>query len=161
MIFWGRGGAKGVRGSSSRRHYICWNKFSVKGDQHPLPNCRLYYSQIDVDDTLTLKYDRENEAKRIVYRSVTSSICPNIKAGSNYSQLINAGIVYPIGILLVPFLSNSSAFGDVQWKSPFDSCINISFTNGGLLNIDVMVFIFYSDEFTIDIKNGLVQKYKK
>ena len=90
--------------------------------QHPLPNCRLYYSQISVDDTLALKYDRENEKKRIVYRSVTSSICPNIQAGSNYSQLINAGIVHPVGILLVPFLSNTSAFGDVQWKSPFDSC---------------------------------------
>ena len=36
--------------------------------------------------------------------------------------------------------------------------INISFTNGGLLNIDVMVFIFYSDEFTININNGLVLK---
>ena len=142
----------------------------------------------------------------------------------------------------MPFLSNGSAFGDVQWKSPFDSCpattcpvpltnlqvnvggnnvlqsnlftnyenfisqvnlaesftssdfdvstdilnqswwefsrfyyvniersadadklgphnINISFTNGGLLNIDVMVFIFYSDEFTININNGLVKKY--
>jgi hypothetical protein len=36
--------------------------------------------------------------------------------------------------------------------------INISFTNGSLLNIDVMVFIFYSDEFTININNGLVLK---
>ncbi len=177
--------------------------------------------------------------KNIVYRSVTSSICPNIQAGSNYSQLINAGIVYPVGILFVPFLSNTSAFGDVQWKSLFDSCpattcpvplsnlqvnvggtnilqsnlftnyenfisqvnltesftsadfgvstgllnqswweysrfyyvniersssteklgprnINISFTNGGLLNIDVMVFIFYSDEFKININTGVV-----
>ena len=209
--------------------------------QHPLPNCRLYYSQIAVDDTLALKYDNENAAKRIVYRSVTSSICPNIQAGSNYSQLINAGIVHPVGILLVPFLSNTSAFGDVQWKSPFDSCpattcpvplvnlqvncggqnilqsnlfsnyenfisqvnlaesftssdfgvstgilnqswwefsrfyyvniersadadklgprnINISFTNGSLLNVDVMVFIFYSDEFKININTGIVTK---
>jgi hypothetical protein len=209
--------------------------------QHPLANCRLYYSQIAVNDTLALKYDQQNHAKQIVYRSVTSSICPNIQAGSNYSQLINAGIVHPTGILLVPFLSNTSAFGDVQWKSPFDSCpattcpiplvnlqvnvggtnilqsnlftnyenfisqvnlaesltssdfgvsvglinqswweysrfyyvniertesadklgprnINISFTNGGLLNIDVMVFIFYSDEFKIDINTGIVTK---
>jgi hypothetical protein len=141
----------------------------------------------------------------------------------------------------VPFLSNTSAFGDVQWKSPFDSCpattcpvpltnlqvncggqnilqsnlfsnyenfisqvnlaesltsadfgvsdgllnqawwewsrfyyvniersaeadklgprnINISFTNGSSLNIDVMVFIFYSDEFKIDVNTGIVTK---
>ncbi len=36
--------------------------------------------------------------------------------------------------------------------------INISFTNGGHLNVDVMVFVFYSDEFKIDINNGLVTK---
>jgi hypothetical protein len=36
--------------------------------------------------------------------------------------------------------------------------INISFTNGGLLNIDVMVFIFYSDQFTIDVNTGIVTK---
>jgi hypothetical protein len=214
---------------------------ALSAAQHPLPNCRLYYSQIAVDNTLALKYDNENHNKQIVYRSVTSSICPNIQAGSNYSQLINAGIVHPVGILLVPFLSNTSAFGDVQWKSPFDSCpattcpvpltnlqvnvggnnvlqsnlftnyenfisqvnlaesftsadfgvstgilnqswweysrfyyvniersadadklgprnINISFTNGGLLNVDVMVFIFYSDEFKIDVNTGIVTK---
>lgn len=208
---------------------------------HPLPNCRLYYSQIAVDDTLALKYDTENNHKQIVYRSVTSSICPNIAAGSNYSQLINAGIVHPVGILLVPFLSNTTAFGDVQWKSPFDSCpatscpapltnlqvnvggnnvlqsnlfsnyenfisqvnlaesltsadfgvsvglinqawwewsrfyyvniersaeadkmgprnVNISFTNSSLLNVDVMVFIFYSDEFKINVNTGVVEK---
>ncbi len=35
--------------------------------------------------------------------------------------------------------------------------INISFTNGSILNVDVMVFIFYSDEFKINI-NTLVEK---
>ena len=214
---------------------------ALSAAQHPLSNCRLYYSQIAVDDTLSLKYDLENHHKQIVYRSVTSSMCPNIQAGSNFSQVINAGIVHPTGILLVPFLANSIAggFGDSQWKSPFDSCpattcpiplvnlqvnvggtnmlqsnlftnyenfisqvnlaesltssdfgvscglinqswwefsrfyyvniertdaadklgprnINISFTNGGNVNIDVMAFIFYSDEFKIDINTGIV-----
>ena len=36
--------------------------------------------------------------------------------------------------------------------------INISFTNNSLLNVDVMVFIFYSDEFKIDINTGIVTK---
>ena len=90
--------------------------------QHPLPNCRLYYSQIVVDHVLAAKYDVENHNKQIVCRSVTSSICPNVAAGSNYSQLINEGIVHPTGILLVRFLSRDSASGEVQWKLPFDSC---------------------------------------
>jgi hypothetical protein len=33
---------------------------ALSAAQHPLPNCRLYYSQITVDNTLTLKYDAEN-----------------------------------------------------------------------------------------------------
>jgi hypothetical protein len=214
---------------------------ALSAAQHPLPNCRLYYSQITVDDTLALKYDTENHSKHIVYRSVTSSICPNIQAGANYSQLINAGIVHPTGILLVPFLSNNSAFGDVQWKSPFDSCpttscpvpltnlqlnvggnnilqsnlfsnyenfisqvnlaesftssdfgvstgllnqswweysrfyyvniersadadkmgprnINISFLNTSLLPIDCMVFVFYSDELTVNVNTGIIDE---
>ena len=177
---------------------------SLSAAQHPLQNCRLYYSQIAVENTLALKYDLANANKQIVYRSVTSSICPNVLAGSNYSQLINAGIVHPTGILLVPFLSKESAFGDVQWKSPFDSCpattcpvplTNLQVNVGGnnilqsnlfsnyenfmsqvnlaesLTSSDFgvsvglfnqawwdMVFIFYSDEFKIDINYGLVTK---
>ena len=36
--------------------------------------------------------------------------------------------------------------------------INVSFTNNTLGSIDFLVFIFYSDEFNIDIETGIVQK---
>ena len=36
--------------------------------------------------------------------------------------------------------------------------INISFTNNSAIAIDVMVFIFYSDEFVVDVETGIIQK---
>ena len=36
--------------------------------------------------------------------------------------------------------------------------INVSFTNNTQVAIDVLTFIFYSDEFVIDVESGLVKK---
>jgi hypothetical protein len=36
--------------------------------------------------------------------------------------------------------------------------INISFINNSAVAIDVMVFIFYSDEFVVDVETGIIQK---
>ena len=41
-----------------------------------------------------------------------------------------------------------------------DRNINVSFTNNSNVPIEVMVFIFYSDEITIDVKTGLVTRHK-
>ena len=38
--------------------------------------------------------------------------------------------------------------------------INVSFTNNSNVPIEVMIFIFYSDEITIDVKTGLVTRHK-
>jgi len=37
--------------------------------------------------------------------------------------------------------------------------INVSFTNNSNVPIEVMVFIFYSDEVTINVTNGLVLRH--
>ena len=215
--------------------------FANSGASHPLLNCRLYYSQIVVDPDLVGKYRDENREKTVVYRTLCSNIYPKIGPGANFNSLINAGVVNPTGVLVVPFLASTSAFGDSQWKSPFDSCpattcpvpltnfqvnvggqnmfastmftnyenfisqvnlaesltssdfgvatgllnqtswewsryyfcniarsnkadkllarnINVSFVNTSLLDIDVMIFVFYSDQLTIDTENGIVLK---
>jgi hypothetical protein len=36
----------------------------------------------------------------------------------------------------------------------------ISFTNNSNVPIEVMIFIFYSDEIAIDVKTGLVTRHK-
>ena len=38
--------------------------------------------------------------------------------------------------------------------------VNVSFTDNSNVPVEVMVFIFYSDEITIDVKTGLVTRHK-
>ena len=95
---------------------------SLSAASHPLSNCRIYYSQIVVQPQKSIKYIEENRNKKVVYRTFVSNLYTNIAAGNNFNNLINSGIVHPTGVLIVPFLASSSAFGDSQWKSPFDSC---------------------------------------
>ena len=37
--------------------------------------------------------------------------------------------------------------------------INVSFQNNSNVRMDLMVFIFYSDELLIDVETGIVTKY--
>jgi len=42
---------------------------------HPLPNCRLYYSQVTVELKKSIDYVQRNRNKKVIYRSfVISSI---------------------------------------------------------------------------------------
>ena len=36
--------------------------------------------------------------------------------------------------------------------------INVSFNNNSNVSIDVMVFIFYSDEFVVNVETGIINK---
>jgi hypothetical protein len=215
---------------------------SLSGASSSLPTCRIYYSQIAVEPQKALTYVEQNRNKKVVYRTILTNQYNNTGAGSTFNQLINSGVVHPVGMLIVPFISSQQAngFRDFQWKSPFDSCpatsspcsltnlqvsvggvnqlqstlnygyenfieqvnlaealtsgdmgvtcglisqqfwetfryyyvniersaltdknvarnINISFTNNSLVAIDVLTFIIYSNEFTIDVETGLIK----
>jgi hypothetical protein len=57
---------------------------------------------------------------------------------------------------LRPYLGNVAKLADkLNGRN-----INVSFTNNSNVPIEVMVFIFYSDEITIDVKTGLVTRHK-
>ena len=215
---------------------------SLSGASSSLPTCRIYYSQIAVEPQKALTYVEQNRNKKVVYRSLLTNQYNNTSAGGTFNQLINSGVIHPVGMLIVPFISSQQAgFGDFQWKSPFDSCpatsspcsltnlqvsvggvnqlqstlnyayenfieqvnlaealtsgdmgvtcglisqsfwetfryyyvniersaltdknvarnINISFTNNSLVAIDVLTFIIYSNEFTIDVETGLIRQ---
>ena len=90
---------------------------------HPLPACRIYYSQITIQPDLALDYITTNRAKKCVYRTILTNQYNNISAGGNFNQLISSGVVHPTGILIVPYVSSqaSYSFGDFAWKSPFDT----------------------------------------
>ena len=88
---------------------------------HPLPNCRLYYSQIVLDPQKSITYTNMNLNKKVVYRTFVSNQYNNIASGSSFNQLINSGIVHPTGVLIVPFIGSQSSgtergFGDSEWK---------------------------------------------
>jgi hypothetical protein len=36
--------------------------------------------------------------------------------------------------------------------------VNVSFNNNSSVPIDVMVFIFYSDELVVDVETGIIKK---
>jgi hypothetical protein len=92
--------------------------------QHPLTNCRLYYSQVTVDPQKSIDYVQRNRNKKVIYRSFVTNSYNNIAVGASFNALVNSGIVHPTAVLICPFIAAvaSSGFGDSQWKSPFDTC---------------------------------------
>ena len=88
-----------------------------------LPTCRIYYSQIQVEPQKALTYVNENRNKKVVYRTILANQYNNLGAGSTFNQLVNSGVVHPVGILIIPYISSKeTGLGDFQWKSPFDTC---------------------------------------
>ena len=63
-----------------------------------------------------------NRNKKVVYRTLVSNMYNNIASGATFNNLVNAGIVHPTGVLVVPYISSTaSGLGDYAYKSPFDS----------------------------------------
>jgi hypothetical protein len=91
---------------------------------HPLPNCRLYYSQVTVEPQKSIDYVQRNRNKKVFYRSFVTNNYNNITSGSSFNVLVNSGIVHPTSVLICPYIGvvANSGFGDFQWKSPFDKC---------------------------------------
>ena len=92
--------------------------------QHPLTNCRLYYSQVTVDPQKSIDYVQRNRSKKMVYRSFVTNRYTNITSGSSFNALVNSGIVHPTAVLICPFIGVTSITGfmDSQYKLPFDTC---------------------------------------
>lgn len=135
---------------------------------HPLPACRIYYSQIVIQPALAEEYITNNRAKNCIYRTILTNQYNNISAGGNFNQLISSGIVHPTAVLIVPYVSSqaSFSFGDFAWKSPFDttpgdahpiSLTNLQVTIGGqnvlqsVLNYNYEAFleqVVYAEQLT-------------
>jgi hypothetical protein len=92
--------------------------------QHPLTNCRLYYSQVTVDPQKSIDYVQRNRNKKVIYRSFVTNSYTNTASGSSFNALVNSGIVHPTALLICPFIAavSNSGFMDSQYKSPFDTC---------------------------------------
>lgn len=90
---------------------------------HPMPACRIYYSQITIQPALAEEYILTNRAKKCIYRTILTNQFNNTTANGNFNQLISSGVVHPTGILIIPYVAASTpfSFGDFAWKSPFDT----------------------------------------
>ena len=64
--------------------------------QHPLTNCRIYYSQVTVDPQKSIDYVQRNRNKKVIYRSFVTNSWTNITSGSSFNALVNSGIVLSI-----------------------------------------------------------------
>ena len=119
--------------------------------QHPMTSCRIYYPLVALKPDKLVLYPQENRAKKIVYTSVLYNAFNGISSGSTYSALVQSGVKNPRGVLLIPFISNSTngatsgavtgatTFSQIQ--SPFDtapatsapiSLVNLQVSVGGV-----------------------------
>lgn len=90
---------------------------------HPLPACRIYYSQITLQPASAEEYVISNRAKKCIYRTILTNQYNNITSGGNFNQLISSGVVHPTAVLIIPYISAKAdySFNDFATKSPFDS----------------------------------------
>jgi hypothetical protein len=124
---------------------------------HPLPNCRLYYSEVTVEPQKSIDYVQRNRKKKVIYRSFVTNSYNDISVGSSFNDLVNSGIVHPTAVLICPFIGAvaNSGFGDFQWKSPFDTCpatsaplslINLQVAVGGKNFLQSTLHMTYENE---------------
>ena len=66
------------------------------GASHPLPACRIYFSQIQLNPEKSLKYIENNRHKRVVFRTILTNQYNNIGAANSENRLINSGIVHQL-----------------------------------------------------------------
>ncbi len=80
----------------------------LSGASHPMGGCRLYYSMVSLKPEIYLRYQASSRAKRILYTNVLYQNIANVTAGSLPSQLVQASVTRPKGVLLIPFISAST-----------------------------------------------------
>lgn len=97
---------------------------------HMMNACRCYYSMSTMKPSLALKYISENRAKKVIYNNVLSNVFTNIGAGQTYSALVQSGVRNIKGVLLIPFISQTTHGQNTAvptlttfapYQSPFDS----------------------------------------
>lgn len=107
---------------------------------HPLRSLRLYYAMTELKPSIATRYISENRHKRIRFNNYYYSAFNNITAGSDFSQLVLSGVSKPVGIVIIPYLAQSTPAlaGYTQLQNPFDSA---PITNGpfSLINLQVQV----------------------
>ena len=126
------------------------------------------------EDHSTQHDDDERRHQRVVnnprvlafVRSVVLGIAPHGAGIENViTQEPEASRAISTGLINQNYWKNSKwYYVNVERGNAADKLngrnINISFTNKSNVPVEVMVFVFYSDEISIDVKAGLVTRHK-
>jgi len=78
------------------------------GASHFLTSCRMYYNQIMLKPEKLDYYITNNRSKKICWTSILNNNFNNIASGATFSTLVQSGVSSPRGVLIMPFLSNST-----------------------------------------------------
>jgi hypothetical protein len=113
---------------------------------HPMPSCRMYYSSIKLEPEQALAYVSANTAKEVVFEQCIQNFYSGITAGSTVSQLVQSGVRNPLGVAIIPFISNltpttsggTTALGITQYGSPYDTC-PATYSPVSLTNVQVQL----------------------
>jgi len=116
----------------------------LSGATNPMPSCRIYYPMVVLKPEKAISYVSENRAKRVCYTTILSNQFSGITTGSAFSALVQSGVSKIKGVMIMPFLSASTAglltitnaitgAGIAPLLSPFDMAPNqngpLSLTN--------------------------------
>lgn len=128
---------------------------SLSGASSPMNACRCYYSSIELEPSIMRSYIETNRNKAVIYRSVISNQISAVSSGSSYSALLQSGMVGPVAVILIPYISSTQdSLGYYQWQSPYDSCpatgaplslTNMSVTVGGVQQLATPLYYSYEN----------------
>ena len=102
------------------------------GAAHFLTSCRMYYNQIMLKPEKLDYYISSNRSKKICWTSILNNNFNNIAAGATFSTLVQSGVSSPRGLLLLPFLSNSTGSQLTNYGA--------TTTNGSAVNTSITTF---------------------
>lgn len=117
---------------------------AVSNARSPMNSCRIMYSSIELEKKRELNYLEMNRAKTVIYRDFITNAFNGITSGSTYSALIQSGIVNPVAVIIMPFLSNTNTTAFIpagsppQWANPYDTCGSTGFC-GSITNLQVSI----------------------
>ena len=58
------------------------------GAAHPLQNCRLYFSQIQMEPRHAITHNNSNTYKKVIYRTFVTNNYPPVAASGSFNQLL-------------------------------------------------------------------------
>lgn len=87
----------------------------------PWNSCRLYYSTVEMQPALAVKYLEDNRAKYVEFKKYEYNVILNMVAGSTFNNIVSSSVKEPLGLLLIPTISQTANGNLLPATSPFSN----------------------------------------